>query len=107
MVICLRAGTGKVIMIIEDEDGNKWYVGEGDPAWPLTKVLAQFSYVVLPLQTIQGLRVPPVDHAETLVRLGAAYKETKDPDLRRPLLRGVRMYDCLLALERSTRYHHR
>lgn len=87
--------------IVSDENGESWFVAEGDPGYDICKAVADkgFRQMVVPTSVIvQGLTQHPAEMAAVLHKFQQAYGSTHDPDLRAAFRLYVRMYDCLLAL---------
>lgn len=89
--------------IIQDQDGARWLILKGDPAWNLVVELRKARTVlVLPRETITHCIVPLPQTIEVQMRrLGTAAQITDDPAIVEAYKRSVTLYDCLAQLARG------
>jgi hypothetical protein len=86
--------------IVLDQDQSKWFVGEGDPAFPACQLLsATFSHIVLPRDYVLHGMSDLTASAVSIQRIERAWAKTGDEDLRLEYLHRVRLFDCLHVLE--------
>jgi len=87
--------------IIQDQDGARWLVLKGDPAWDIVAGLRKArTVIVLPVLTITKAFVPLPDEVH-MQRLGTAVQFTDDPHVAEAYKRSVTLYECLAALARD------
>lgn len=85
-------------MVVQDEDGRRWLVLKGDPAWELVGRIKKRP-LVLPVQTLtRGIALHPERVRDHLERLQAGYELTGDEAIREAFVRAVALYDCLEVL---------
>lgn len=89
--------------IIQDQDGARWLVLKGDPAWDLVVGLRKTrTVIVLPRITIVAALLPsPATVEMQMQRLGTALQFTDDPVVQEAYKRGVTLYECLAQLARD------
>ena len=87
----------------QDQDGARWLVLKGDPAWDLVSLLRKTrTVIVLPRATVTQHIVPsPLTMEVQMQRLGTAAQFTDDPAIQEAYKRAVTLYECLAQLARS------
>jgi len=86
--------------IIQDQDGARWLVLKGDPAWDLVAGLRKTrTVIVLPRITIVAALVPsPATVEMQMHRLETATQFTDEPLVLEAYKRSVILYGCLAWL---------
>jgi len=87
-------------VVVQDQDGARWLVLKGDPAWDLVAGLRKTrTVIVLPRITIVAALVPsPATVEMQMQRLGTALQFTDDPVVLEAYKRSVILYGCLAWL---------
>jgi hypothetical protein len=91
--------------LVQDEEGMRWLVCKGDPAWLKVSLLAKNrTLIILPREVItRDALVSPVGTADLVQRLKNVFLLTNDEALRDALKRATVMYDCLQVCYNESR----
>lgn len=85
--------------VIEDDDGNRWHVGAGDPAraYILGLEARGFTYIVLPHALLTGDAKGGIIEAEPVAKLIPRSLPPANVDPKR-ITRRARLIDCMEVL---------
>ena len=87
----------KSILIVEDEKGELWEVGKGEPAYDIVSSLIRKGYnrIVLPIETLRTGKVP--NEAPSIGKLAGAYFDLQRDGASKPILKDMERAYLLAA----------
>lgn len=89
-------------ILVSDERHERWYIAEGDPAWPLAQQLMRQGYrqIVLPYVTILTGTIPDVGYLDNaLESLATVWEADAEESVSRAFEHLATMRDCCLTLQ--------